>query len=151
MRLLRMRMVRFVGLSVPCRSGSRIKSGMTAVGNAENAEKRRGRKGKYKFVSPAQAGVQEHRHHSHLPLWIPDQVRDDDVLDKYTLTLRSAASRRVRGVEGQTRNDIGHKSLSVLRAFSAPSAVNLYPRIIPAQAGGALTSDRESGSSQYLV
>ena len=42
----------------------------------------------------AQAGIQGHTHKSHLPPWIPDHVRDDDVSDKCTLTLRSVASRR---------------------------------------------------------
>jgi hypothetical protein len=50
---------------------------MTTVGNAEGAEKRRGRKGKFRLVSPAKAGVQGHKHQSRPPPWIPDQVRDD--------------------------------------------------------------------------
>jgi hypothetical protein len=42
----------------------------------------------------AQAGIQGHTHQSRLPLWTPDHVRGDDISDKCTLTLRSAASRR---------------------------------------------------------
>jgi len=30
-------------------------------------------------VTPAQAGIQSHKHQSHLPPWTPDQVRDDAV------------------------------------------------------------------------
>jgi hypothetical protein len=43
----------------------------------------------------AQAGIQGHTHQSRLPPWTPDHVRGDDVSDKCTLTLRSAASQRV--------------------------------------------------------
>ncbi|MAX48767.1 MAG: hypothetical protein CMM78_11205, partial [Rhodospirillaceae bacterium] len=47
------------------------------------------------LVPPAQVGVQGGMHQSRLRPWIPDQVRDDAVLVKCILTLRSAASRRV--------------------------------------------------------
>jgi len=45
-------------------------------------------------VIPAQAGIQSHKHQSHPPPWTPDHVRADEVSDKCSLTLRSAASRR---------------------------------------------------------
>ena len=77
---------------------------------------------------------------------------------KYPLTLRSAASRRVSPLkalhlqpllrdgaiappqdeneaEGQTCNAITRHPLSVLRAFSALFAVNLYHLVTPAQTG----------------
>ncbi|HAE00245.1 MAG TPA: hypothetical protein DCG04_01975 [Rhodospirillaceae bacterium] len=71
---------------------------MTAVENAEDAEKRRDRKGNHQLVTPA-----------------PPQDES--------------------GAEGQTWNTIFHQSLSALRVFSAPSAVNLYASSRPAQAG----------------
>ena len=97
-----------------------------------------------------------------LPPWIPDQVRDDDVLDKYTLTPRSAASRRViflqaphlqsllrdgavappqdeNGAEGQTWNTIIHQFLCALRVFFAPSAINLYASSRPRRRVGGVT------------
>ena len=89
-----------------CRPGSRIRSGMTKMWNAKSAEKRRGRKDKYWLVTPAKAGVQRHTHKPSLPPWIPDHGGD-----------------KKRG------------PLSVLRAFSAPFAVNLYLLVSPAKAG----------------
>ena len=50
------------------------------MGNAKGAGKRRGRKGKYKLVSPAKVGVQGRTHQTRFLPWIPDQVRDDEFL-----------------------------------------------------------------------
>ena len=54
------------------------------MGNAKGAEKCRGRKGKFKLVSPAKAGAQGQTHQSLLLPWIPDQVRDDEFLKHHS-------------------------------------------------------------------
>ena len=90
-----------------------------------------------------------------LPPWIPDQVRDDESVERKGRgeTQRAQRQRQARhacaaDVQGhahkpslppwtpdQVRGDKKRGPLSVLRAFSARSAVTLYLLVSPAKAG----------------
>jgi hypothetical protein len=79
----------------------------------------------------AQAGIQGHTHKSSLPPWLPDQVRGDDVSDKCTLTLRSAASRRGSPLEAPDLQPLLRDG-----AITPPQDEGETPRpVIPAKAG----------------
>ena len=86
------------------------------MGNAKGAGKRRGRKGKYKLVSPAKVGVQGRTHQTRFLPWIPDQVRDDD---RGVRRGRGETQRALRQIQARLSRESGSPGPHALNALFA--------------------------------